>query len=199
VSQPKGSPSASAAADASTRLHSLKVSPAPAGALVLGRVIGAYGVHGALKVDPFSDDPSNLVKLGHCWLRFRQATYAVTVTAGRKQMDTAILEIEGIAVRELAASLAGAEILAERVQLSRTASDEYYWVDLIGCSVLTASGVVLGTVSSLISTGAHDVLEITPPPTESRPARLIPFVNAYTLRVDIAAKQIEVDWDPDWE
>ena len=61
-------------------------------------------------------------------------------------------------------------------------------------TVRNASGLVLGTVSGLLSTGAHDVLQVQDGEIE----RLIPFVAHYVTAVDMAARCITAEWEADW-
>jgi 16S rRNA processing protein RimM len=80
--------------------------------------------------------------------------------------------------------------------------DEFYWIDLIGLSVVSRDGLELGQVLDLIDTGPHCVLRIAPPgvakPTPSQEV-LIPFLSQYGCDVDLAARRITVDWDPTWK
>jgi 16S rRNA processing protein RimM len=60
--------------------------------------------------------------------------------------------------------------------------------------VVTVAGVELGTVRDMIETGANDVMLV-----RGERERLIPFVMGHYVRsVDLDAKRIEVDWDPDF-
>ena len=52
----------------------------------------------------------------------------------------------------------------------------------------------LGKVTSLIETGANDVLVVT----EGKQERLLPFVGHVVKDVDVAAGRINVDWEADW-
>jgi len=101
-----------------------------------------------------------------------------------------------------------------RASFPAATEGEYYWVDLIGLSVVNREGVVLGEVVGLMETGAHDVLRIRPPALTPEgaavaPAKgarknadpgelLIPFVAAYVDGVDMAARRITVDWGLDY-
>ena len=74
-------------------------------------------------------------------------------------------------------------------------------MDLIGLSVINRDSLALGTVTELLSTGPQTVLVIhqANPDDPAKPIeRMIPFVSAYIDRVDIAAKQIWVDWQADY-
>ena len=63
-----------------------------------------------------------------------------------------------------------------------------------GLEVVDLTGVVLGTVESLLATGANDVLVLG-----GAQQRLIPFVVGSVVKeVDLAAGRIVVDWSTDY-
>ena len=70
--------------------------------------------------------------------------------------------------------------------------------DLVGLAVENEAGEAMGTVAGLISTGAHDVLQVREGEGEEGVERLIPFVAAYVLDVDLATRRIRVAWQKDW-
>ena len=73
-------------------------------------------------------------------------------------------------------------------------------MDLVGLAVVNREGVSLGQVSDLMATGPQQVLVVheTPAGADKPVERLIPFVAAYVDTVDVAARQIVVDWQPDY-
>lgn len=73
--------------------------------------------------------------------------------------------------------------------------DEFYWVDLIGATVVNEQQETLGTVGGLIDNGAHQILRIV---GEGEVERLVPFVEVYVKSVDVAGKRIVVDWGLDY-
>jgi 16S rRNA processing protein RimM len=88
-----------------------------------------------------------------------------------------------------------------RSSFPSTKEDEFYWVDLIGLTVLNREGLELGTVSELMSTGPQTVLVLSQPNPEdpAKPLeRMIPFVSAYVDKVDMTARLILVDWQADY-
>jgi 16S rRNA processing protein RimM len=85
-----------------------------------------------------------------------------------------------------------------RSSFPTTSEDEYYWVDLIGLSVVNRDGVALGQVQELMSTGPQTVLVLTYEQGGKTHERLIPFVSAFVDKVDLAEKRITVDWQPDY-
>jgi len=105
-----------------------------------------------------------------------------------------IVSLEGVADRTAAENLTGWYVAAPREALPAPKAGEFYWGDLIGLAVTNVEGEALGEVAALLSTGAHDVLQVRDGDTE----RLIPFVAAYVTEVDPGARRIRVDWQKDW-
>lgn len=105
-----------------------------------------------------------------------------------------IAAFDGVTDRTAAEALTRQFIAAPREAMPDTAADEYYWGDLIGLRVENEAGEALGKVTSLLSAGAHDVIQVADGDDE----HLIPFVAAYVLDVDVAAGRIRVVWQKDW-
>ena len=64
---------------------------------------------------------------------------------------------------------------------------------VIGLTAVNREGVELGKVDSLMESGAHDLLVI-----KGKREVLIPFVEHFVGKVDVAAGRIEVDWGEDY-
>lgn len=167
--------------------------------IVLGRVAEPFSIQGWVKVHAFGDDPLSWRTMPQWWLcadaDAADAAWQPHRLRGCKVHGKGIIAaFVGVADRTAAEALVGMYIAAPREALPETGLDEYYWADLIGLAVENVAGVRLGTVSGLLSTGAHDVLQVV----DGEQERLIPFVGAYVLDVKLAEKQIRVDWDADW-
>lgn len=168
--------------------------------IVLGRISGAFGVQGWIKLHAFGDDPLSWRSMPTWWLSADDGApasqwQAFALRACRAHGKGIVAALDEVGDRDAAQALAGHYVGAPRAALPKPAENEYYWADLIGLEVRNARDEALGTVSGLISTGAHDVLQLR---DESGEERLIPFVAAYVLDVDQAARLIRVDWNRDW-
>jgi 16S rRNA processing protein RimM len=181
----------------------------PADAVPIGKVVGAHGIQGHLRVVPYAKDASNLLSAKACFVSHPQhggerVGLQLTGLSAREQNAFVVLAATEIPDRSFAETLKGAEVLLARSAFSPAGPDEYYWMDLVGCTVVNAAGLPLGSVTALVSNGVHDVLQITIEPVEpgvepTSKQRLIPFVGAYVHTVDIERKHIVVDWDPAWD
>ena len=176
--------------------------PARDAVVVLGEVVGAYGVRGWLKVRPFTQSPDGLLDYATWWLKTRGDDWREfrrrEGTAGRLHSGSLLVALEGVATRDAALAIRGAQVGVRRSALPAAGADAYYWSDLTGLSVRNRAGVVLGDVAGLTEHGAHPLLRVARPAAAPGAERLIPFVPAIVDRVDVDAGRIDVDWGEDF-
>ena len=187
----------------------------PCDAIEVGRILDAWGVKGWLKILPHSKLPEALFSSKVWFLqppeaKFRPGfnAFTGTVSSGVEEAkihsDSVVAKFVGLDDRTLAEALRGARIFLPRSSFPAASTDEYYWVDLIGLHVVNREGVALGWVRDLMTTGPQSVLcveYVSSAEGEAVPVvleRMIPFVAVYVDKVDIAGKQITVDWQPDY-
>ena len=165
----------------------------PQNSIVIGKLGGAFGVKGWLKVNSFTRPPSNIASYKPWFLCGASKSFPVTVLEMKPQGKGFIVCIDGIENRESAQELTGMDICVDRAQLPDPEAGEFYWADLEGLEVRNNDGLVLGRVDQMISAGAADVMIVV---GEQR--ILIPFVlNDTVTRVDGDAGVIEVNWQLD--
>ena len=161
--------------------------------ILLGRVLGAFGVRGELKLHSFTDPPAKVLKYQPWVLVHRGVEREIANARGRDTAKGVLLTLPEVVDRDQAVALAGAEIWVPRSRLPAPKPGEYYWVDLEGLRVVNREGVLLGTVSHLFETAANDVIVVA-----GDRERLVPFLDGFVLGVDFDARQVTVDWDPDF-
>lgn len=167
--------------------------------VVMGRIVAPFGIKGWVKVHPFGDDPLAWRDMPQWWLAENAEApesewQAIRLRELKPHGAGLVAAFEGLDDRSGAEALQGRYIGAPREALPETSDGEYYWGDLVGLKVVNAAGESLGSVAALMSTGAHDVLQVRDGDAE----RLIPFVAAHVLDVDLQAGVIRVDWQQDW-
>lgn len=178
----------------------------PADAVEVGRVVDAWGVQGAIKVQPFSSQPEALFSSKRWHLRPPEGPRPahapalpalLRVTHAREQAGLVVASAQELPDRNAAEALRGARVFVSRASFPTPQAGEYYWIDLLGLAVHNREGQALGTVAGLLDTGAHSVLRVQPA-EEGAAERLIPFVAAYVDEVDLSARRIRVDWGLDY-
>jgi 16S rRNA processing protein RimM len=173
----------------------------PADAVEVGRILGAWGVKGWFRVQPFADDPQALFSSKRWFLRAPDGVAAhpvpplLRITSAREHTASVVAAADEVPDRTAAEALKGARVFVARSSFPTAGADEYYWVDLIGCEVFNREARSLGRVTDLHDTGAHSILRVQ---SGDEAERLIPFVAAYVDSVDVQARRIEVDWGLDY-
>jgi 16S rRNA processing protein RimM len=164
--------------------------------VLVGRIVGLYGVQGWLKIESWTEPRTQIFKY-QPWLLEKAPGEVMEVAGikGRPQGKGLVCQLPNVDDRDAAAALVGQDIHVARELLPPPAKDEYYWVDLEGLEVVTTEGVSLGRVSHLFATGANDVVVVRDGTRE----RLVPFVQGtYVRSVDLSGGRMVVDWDPEF-
>jgi 16S rRNA processing protein RimM len=163
--------------------------------ILLGRVHGAFGVRGELKLESFTE-PRNAIFRYQPWV-LRDAQGRERELSGVRGRETAkgvVATFPDVDDRDMAEALRGTEVWVQRSALPPPEPGEYYWVDLEGLRVVNVEGIEFGRVSHLFSTGANDVLVV-----EGERERMVPFLQPdYIRSIDFDAQLIVVDWDADF-
>jgi 16S rRNA processing protein RimM len=210
-------------------IHSGSLS-APADLIELGRVMGAHGIKGWIKVQPFSSDSQALGATKVWWLRTPPSPLQVSsdqasdhrsnpakathLVWAKPHGATWIACVKGLNDRDQAESLKGQTVLVPRSAFPKLGADEYYWVDLIGCTVTTSAQgepAHLGVVDSVQDNPAHPILMVKQQLCNSDGQlvdcvddkgklvySLIPFVSAHVGEIDINARTIATHWPRDF-
>jgi 16S rRNA processing protein RimM len=155
----------------------------------MGRVAGAYGVRGWLKLSPEAGVQETLAQAAEWWL----GGEAYRVLEARVHGATVVGRAAGIETREQALALKGSQVAVRREALPELEPGHYYLADLVGLAVVNEDGEALGVVKRLFSNGAQDVMEVAGAAT-----RLLPWVPSVVKQVDLAERKIRVEWGADW-
>ena len=165
----------------------------------MGRVIGAYGIKGWIKIQPFSARTEGLQPHRRWWIGRDPVWRQVEVQESVVHSASLVARLAGVADREAAAGLRGLEVAIERKDLPAIDADEVYWSDLIGLDVVNAADESLGRIVEVFSNGAHDVLRVGERGPDGKSIeRLLPYVGAIVKSVDLRQRRVEVDWDRSW-
>jgi 16S rRNA processing protein RimM len=186
-------------------LPGLEVAELPADAVEVGRINDAWGIKGWFKVLPYSANPEALFSSKRWFLlpaekgaKTFNGVAKLAIKEAKVHSDAVVASAHEVDDRSSAEALRGARVFVARSSFPTAEKDEFYWVDLIGLSVVNREGIVLGSVRELLSTGLQTVLVIECHQDEKTIERMIPFVSVYVDDVDLAAKNILVDWQPDF-
>lgn len=169
--------------------------------VVIGRIIGAHGVKGGMKILPLTDYPDRFISMDEISVERPgkpRTVLKVSSIVPQTGKGVFLLNAEGINDRDSAESFRGMEITVakdERVDLS----DDEFWIDqIIGLKVIDSSnGDELGRVEDVFPTGANDVYEIK---ASDGTCRAIPAIADVISEIDVEhglmkIRLIEGLWD----
>jgi len=161
--------------------------------ICVGHIIGAQGVKGWIKVYSDTSPRENILNYSPWQIKTGDLLRTVEIN-GRLRGKNVLAKLAGVEDREQAIELAGTKIYILAEQLPKLDEGEYYWSDLIGLEVESLQAEPLGTIETMMETGANDVMVI-----QGDRERLIPFVmDAVVRKVDLANKRVIVDWKSDY-
>lgn len=189
----------------------------PEDLVAVGRIGDAYGVQGMIRVIPFSNQETILLAVDQWWLmrsdirdKPMEPMRDAQLVRSRLQGSAVVAKLKSVNDRDQAQALKGTTVYISRADFPQTQEDEFYWVDLIGCSVYstyTNPPSLLGVVQEVSDNGAHGVLHVQCQREKAQGQRedllsakgrplqtLIPFVKQTVPVVDLDKHYIEADW-----
>ena len=154
--------------------------------LRVGRVIGAHGVRGEVRVEPLTDFPDRFRPGAQVDVDGRSLTISAVSGAGPQLL----VRFREVADREQAAGLQGAYLTVPLREARALPEGHFYHFQLVGLRVRDRQGRDLGRVEEVLEYPANDVLRVSGGPGGEV---LVPMVRAVVQSVDLAGGVIEVD------
>ncbi len=113
----------------------------------------------------------------------------VVVSASVSEAGAILVRFEGVTDRTEAEALRGVSLWIDESDRRALGPDEYWPEDLIGCTVLSTTGLEVGTVTGVVEGAAQDRLVIVTPSGVVE----VPFVAALVPEVDAVMKTVVVE------
>jgi len=156
---------------------------------IVGKIIGAHGVRGEIKVFPLTDHVRRFDSLSECMLLSPAEKFLRTVKIKNVRSSTGavLLTVEDISDRDEAQKMNGLFLAVKREDAATLPDGRFYITDMIGCTVKDEEHGVLGILSDVLQTGANDVLIVK---RSGKPDLLIPYLKVVVPEVDVYSKQI---------
>ena len=149
----------------------------------IGRIVGAFGLKGELKVDPMTDFLDRFQKGS----RLRLNGDWVTVESVRMHKGRPLVKLSGIDDATAAEKLQWAYLEGEQQELELD-DDEYLADDLVGMQVVSVSGELIGVVDEVLAYPAQDILKVG--------EIMIPMVQQFIKEIDLEEEKITVELLP---
>jgi 16S rRNA processing protein RimM len=152
--------------------------------MVIGRIVGAFGVHGEVKVELLTDYPERFKGMKNVLLgKDRQP---ITIDAVRSHKGRILIKLAGIDTPEAVDNLRGDELAVPRSEAIKIPEDHYFLEDVIGCEVVDEVGTPVGQVTDVLRTGSNDVFVVG----TGQDAVLIPSIKDAVVKLDLPRRRI---------
>ncbi len=134
--------------------------------IAFGKIVGAHGVKGELKVLPYIEKEEMdglLSDLKGLLEEFFIEDVPYEVKGIKRHKGVFLVKLREVRRRDEAEALVGKEVFVERDSLPALPEGEYYAFELIGLNVVTEENRPVGILSHIFSTGSNDVYEVKTP------------------------------------
>jgi 16S rRNA processing protein RimM len=155
----------------------------------VGRVGAPFGVRGWVKLHSYTDPPDRLLEHRSLTLFVGGSWRSFAVEASGRSGGELTVKLAGVADRDAAAALRGAQVGVQRSELPPRGANEFYRADLIGCEVVNLQGERLGVVAHFVEIPAHAIMVV-----RGEREAWVPAVPEFLRRVDLDARRVVVDW-----
>jgi 16S rRNA processing protein RimM len=162
--------------------------------LRVGRITGAHGLRGALRIRPDNPDSDTLEQVTRVFIESAdgEAREYRLMHAERVNRTTIRVTLEGLDDPDVAEALRGSSIAVEKADLPAKLPGEFYHYEAIGCEVVTTDGRSLGLIEEVLATGANDVWIVRDGDVEV----LVPVIADVVKAMDLDARRMVVEAVP---
>ncbi|PAQ15859.1 ribosome maturation factor RimM [Bacillaceae bacterium SAOS 7] len=159
----------------------------------VGKIVNTHGVQGEIRVISRTDFPDERYKVGNVlYLFMSEETEGkpVIITSHRKHKNFDLLTLEGFHNINQVEPLKGTLLKIKESQLGELPEGEYYFHEIIGCTVQTIDGEEVGKVKEVLTPGANDVWVVK---GEKGKDQYIPYIEQIVKKVDTKEKVIIIE------
>jgi len=163
--------------------------------VIVGRFGRTHGIRGSIVIHSFTEPYDGLLQYKeYLYVHIRQQWHKIDIKQFDVRSKILVAQIVGYDTVEQVSVLTNAELAIPKDKLPMLPTGQYYWHDLVGMTVDNISGVELGCVTEMMSTGANDVLVV-----EGKKRHLVPYLlGEFVISINQQDRKIVVDWDPDF-
>ncbi len=158
--------------------------------LRVGRITGAHGLKGALRLRPDNPDSETLGQVARVFLERAGEVREFRLTAmARLNATTRRITLAGVTDVNAAESLKGAVVMIATEDVPAPKPGEFYYYEAIGCEVFLTDGSRLGTIEEISSNGAQDIWVVR----DSEREVLVPVIEDVVKAMDLAARRVTIE------
>ncbi|BAQ10492.1 16S rRNA processing protein RimM [Bacillus sp. OxB-1] len=159
----------------------------------VGKIVNTHGIRGEVRVISRTDFPEERYAPGNELALFMPGSKTpipLIVASHRQHKNFDLLTFENHPNINDVEKYRDGILKVSDEQLGDLEEGEFYYHEVIGCTVFTTEGVEIGTVTEILETGANDVWTVTP--AQGKP-HYIPYIEDVVKEVDVDEKRIVIE------
>ena len=157
--------------------------------LEIGKIVNTHGLRGEVKVVPWTDSPDDFEAVEKVFLKIKSEYMPLTVKAVRYQKNNLIVKFREFDNINDVEAFKGATLYCDRDELGELPEGVYSIVDLIGLTVVSDEGDVVGVIADVFNTGANDIYDVK---REGKKNLLLPVIDEVVKEIDMEKGQVTV-------
>lgn len=165
--------------------------------IAIGRVAGAQGVRGMVRVKPLTDYPERFESLQEVDVVLGEERRRLRIQQAEFQNGVLIMKFEGVDNREEVATIRGGLLEIPLAEAYPLPEGHHYVYQLVDLPVYTDNRQFLGYVEDVLPTGSNDVYVVRRPDTGKE--LLLPAIKQVIRAVDLDNEEITVTLLPGLE
>jgi len=159
--------------------------------LKVGKIVNTHALQGEVRVISSSDFKEERFKKGSkLFIDYNGEYIPVTVKSHRANKNFDLLKFINLDHINDVEKYKGCELLVDASELEELDGNEFYFHQIIGCTVKTTDGEMLGVIGDILQTGANDVWVIN---RKGEKDVLIPYIEDVVKTVDIKEKIVTIE------
>ena len=155
----------------------------------VGQIVNTFGIKGFVKVKPFTDDMERFEELKSVLVVINGDLKEMQIEEVKYQKTVVLLKFKGIEDINMAEELRGCYLKIKRKDARKLPKDTYFIADLLGLSVYTEEGELLGIVDDIYNNKSNDIYVIK---NELGKQILLPGIKQVIKQIDIENEKIVV-------
>ena len=160
----------------------------------VGRIVNTHGVRGEVRILSTTDFEEERFVVGNKLAAFKKNDKKptwVTIQSVRRHKNFILLTFEGMNNINLVEPFKEGMLKVTKDQMEEDLLDEneYFYHDIIGCSVVSEEGETIGEVKDILQTGANDVWVVKGAKGKEQ---YIPYIEDVVKDINIDEKIITI-------
>ena len=159
--------------------------------LHVGKIVNTHALQGEVKVVSNSDFKEERFKKGsQLFIEFNGEYIEVIVATHREHKGADLLKFKHLNSINDVEKYKGCDLLVSAENLDDLDENEFYYFEIIGCTVKATTGEEIGEITEILETGANDVWVVK---RKGQKDALIPYIEDVVKSVDVEAKEVIIE------